>query len=313
MKILLTILVSVLAALGARRLVGGRKPPSASPTTDLQAMQAGIQELMAENQRLSLAIDRRASALVAAQAQEHEIDEGDIRAALERWRGAHPAESAAAGGKARPVQPATRSRAGELDLAAVPMPELVRVLSGEGLTNLERQQLFQKLREVGRIDEYVAAIEQLAAADPTDPDLEVALGHAYLQKLFGVGHTPEAGEWAMKSDAAFDRALELDDQNWAARFSKAVSLSNWPPFLGRGPEAIAHFERLLEQQATLPRRDEFALTYLFLGNMQQASGEREKAIATWKAGLGVFPNMEELRRAVELAEASTAAERAANR
>ena len=154
------------------------------------------------------------------------------------------------------------------------------------------------MREAGRIDEYVAAIEKLAAASPNDPDLQVALGHAYLQKLFGVGNTPEAGPLAYKSDAAFDRALELDDHNWGARFSKAVSLSNWPDFMGRGPEAIEHFEILLEQQATQPKRPEFALTYLFLGNMQQSAGKHEQAMATWRAGLELFPDVEELRQAL---------------
>jgi tetratricopeptide (TPR) repeat protein len=210
--------------------------------------------------------------------------------------------------------PAPRGLGGEADLAAVPILELVRVLADEGLTDLERQELFQRLRETGRIDEYVAAIEALTAADPENAELQVALGHAYLQQLFGVGHAPEQqGALAMKADAAFDRALELDDQNWAARFSKAVSLSNWPDFMGRGPEAIEHFETLLEQQAAVPKRDEFAMTYLFLGNMQQAGGQREKAVATWRAGLELFPGMEELQRAIELAGTDGAKGRPAQR
>jgi tetratricopeptide (TPR) repeat protein len=182
------------------------------------------------------------------------------------------------------------------------MGELVQLLSGADLTGLERQEVFERLRKAGRIDEYVQAVEALAAADPENADLQVALGHAYLQKLFGLGNSPEAGPLAMKSDAAFDRALEIDDGNWGARFSKAVALSNWPAFMGRGPEAIEHFELLLEQQAEAPeRRDEFAMTYLFLGNMYQAAGDTERALATWKAGLALFPGMDDLERAIELA------------
>lgn len=303
MKLLLTIVVSAAAAFGARLVVdtrAGRSPAPAPDGARLDEVRAGIVELRRENERLAQEIERRQGELVgSSRAPAAEVGEAEIAAALERWRASHPARpqvAAQAAGKAR-----AGTVLGNLDLATVPMLELVKGLSGEGLGHAEQQEIFQKLREAGRIEEYVATIEELAAADPENPSLQVALGHAYLQKLFDVGMTPEAGTWAMKSDAAFDRALELDDHNWQARFSKAVSLSNWPAFMGRGPEAIEHFEILLEQQEAVPKRDEFALTYLFLGNMHQAAGDRDEAMATWKKGLELFPDMEELRRALELA------------
>lgn len=301
MKLLLTLVVSVLAALGARLAVGagaGREPAPAPDGARLDEVRAGIVELRRENERLAREIERRAGELVGSSAPAAEIGAAEIAAALERWRASHPAQPRVAGQQAGKAHAGTVL--GSLDLATVPMLELVKGLSSEGLTHVEQQEIFQKLREAGRIDEYVAAIEALAAADPDDADLQVALGHAYLQKLFDVGMA-DAGPWAIKSDAAFDRALELDDHNWSARFSKAVSLSNWPAFMGRGPEAIEQFETLLEQQEALPKRNEFALTYLFLGNMHQAAGARDEAIAAWKKGLELFPNMEELRRALELA------------
>jgi len=311
MKLLATLLVAALAALGGHRLghlrARSASGPAASPE-DLARTAEGIQELRRANEGLERELERRTSLLAAAPMPEGEIGEDEIAAALARWRAAHPAEArVAAAGRVEPRQEDER------DLATIPMSEIVQALAREGLGNTARQEFFQKLREAGRIDEYVATIEKLAAEDPENAELQVALGHAYLQKLFAVGNTPEAAPWAMKSDAAFDRALELDDHNWAARFSKAVSLSNWPAFLGRGPEAIEHFETLLEQQAAVPQREEFAMTYLFLGNMQQAGGERDEALATWKAGLELFPNMEELRRAVELAQASGATGRPATR
>jgi tetratricopeptide (TPR) repeat protein len=313
-RLLATLLVAALAAFGARRLGSAgtaQAPEPAAGAGDLEPILAEIQELRRENERLAHEVERRTGRLAAAQSPAVEVSEEEIGAALERWRAAQTAQARAA--EPGQVERAPGATAGELDLASIPMPEIVQALANEGLTNLDRQELFQRLREVGRIDEYVAAIEALAAADPENAGLQVALGHAYLQKLFGVVSTPEAGTWAMKSDAAFDRALELDDHNWAARFSKAVALSNWPAFMGRGPEAIDHFETLLEQQAGQPKRDEFALTYLFLGNMQRAGGEGEQAVATWKAGLELFPDMGELRRLIDEAEASEPSGRPASR
>ncbi len=314
MKLLATLLVAALAALGAQRFGSARaarSPGAATDTMDLDQVVARAQELRRENERLAREIERRTSLLATSPAPADEVGEVEIAAALERWRAAHPEEVQAAA--ARKIERTTRTAPGEVDLASIPMLELVQTLSRSSLTNFERQELFQKLREAGRIDEYVAAIEKLAAEDPENADLQVALGNAYLQKLFAVGNTPEAGKWAPLSDSAFDRALELDEENWGARFSKAVSLSNWPAFLGRGPEAIEHFEILLEQQATQPKQEQFALTYLFLGNMQQAGGERDKAIATWRAGLELFPDMDGLRQALAGAEASGTTERPADR
>jgi lipopolysaccharide biosynthesis regulator YciM len=46
------------------------------------------------------------------------------------------------------------------------------------------------------------------------------------------------------------------------------------------------------------------MTYLFLGNLYQSNGEREKALEIWRDGLELFPDSQELRSAVELAEGS---------
>jgi tetratricopeptide (TPR) repeat protein len=310
MKFLLTIVVAAVAAFAARGLTRTSGTRAGNEDGAPRAHEAALSELRAENARLAAELERRSDPLVAGPGLAGaggagEIGEAEIAAALARWEAAHPpAERAAAEAARAAVAPGV---AGEPDLASVPIGELVRALSSEGFSSLERQELFQKLRENGRIDEYVAAIEELARANPDDVDLQVALGHAYLQKLFGVANSPEAGPLAFKSDAAFTRALELDENNWSARFAKAVSLSNWPAFLGRGPEAIEHFEILIEQQSTLPERNEFAMPYLFLGNMHQASGATDKALAAWRAGLERFPDFEDLQAAIALLESQTQA------
>lgn len=311
MKSLITIAVAALAAFGAERWSSARRSGAeakASPERAERVTRLGseLSELRAENERLARALAER-DGLSAAPAAAQGFDESEIGAALARWREQHPEALAAATPEAR-----TPPLSG-MDVAHTPMSELVRLLAGDRLDNLDRQQVFQELREAGRIDEYVAAIEALCQSDPKNADLQVALGNAYLQKLFGVGHTPEAGTWAVKADQAFDVALTLDDHNWGARFTKAVALSNWPAFMGRGPEAIENLEVLLEQQAGLEPQPQFAMTYLFLGNIYQANNEPAKALATWRAGLEQFPRMEELRRALEAAESDDSAEESRGR
>jgi tetratricopeptide (TPR) repeat protein len=259
-----------------------------------------VARLRAEAAERSAALARPAGSVRHPSAAGAAIDEADIAAAVERWRASRPAEEE----PRAPERPATRLRPVELpvDVARLTIPEAVRLLEQNLLTEAQREQLFQELREAGRIDDYVAEIERLAAADPDDPQLKVRLGYAYLQKLFGMTSGPEAGTWAFKADATFGEALALDPENWEARFLKAVSLSNWPPFLGKGPEAIDHFETLIEQQESLPPRPEFAETYLFLGNVLFANGKAAEAQETWRDGLALFPDSSELRAAIERAE-----------
>ena len=292
MQLLLTLVVAFLAALGGRFL--GARLHAPAPTaeertlpTELAELREAVARAEARVAELGRASTAGATRLAPALADDGPDDE-ELAAALARWHAAHPEaerELDAARGASAPEH-----ASGEDDLAAMPIQVLARELMKAGFGNEARQAVFQKLRDLGRIDEYLAEIQRLAAEDPLNPALQVALGHAYLQKLFGMGGaSPEVGAIALKSDHAFDRALELDETNWDARFSKAVALSNWPAFLGRGAEAIEEFETLIDQQESEAPQPHFAYPYLFLGNMYQASGERPKAIAAWKEGLKNYP------------------------
>ncbi|MBI5433118.1 MAG: tetratricopeptide repeat protein [Planctomycetes bacterium] len=165
----------------------------------------------------------------------------------------------------------------------------------------EQQGLWKEIREAGLLDQVVAEYEARAESDPKNPELKVDLGQAYLQKIFEAGQGPEAGKWAMKADKAFDGALALDTNHWEARFTKATSLSFWPPLFGKQGEAIHHFEILVEQQAGQASQSQFVQTHLALGNLYQQSGQLEKAKAAWQQGLALFPGDAELAKKLDLA------------
>lgn len=287
-----TIVLAVVAAFGGHALgqrlhARASEPAPELATDELVTLRAAVERAETRRTELAAELRRAPQPSTSAPSEGAGPDDAELAAALARWRAANPAEverlSAARTAPAPTLE-------GERDLATLPIEVLVRELGDADFGDDARQALFQKLRDLGRIDEYVAAMERRAAADPDDPALQIALGQAYLQKLFGMGASPEVGTLAMQADRAFDRALELEPGNWNARFTKAVALSNWPAFLGRGPEAIDQFEQLIEAQAGLPPEPHFAYPYLFLGNMHQASGELPKAIAIWKAGLQSYPD-----------------------
>ena len=125
------------------------------------------------------------------------------------------------------------------------------------------------------------------------------LGHAYLQKVFDVGMGPMAMMWSDKANGAFDQALALDGEHWEARFSKAMSLSNMPAFLGKSAEAMQEFETLIDQQESRDARPQDEQAYYYLGNLYLQTGETDKALEAWRRGLGRFPDSSGLLQQIQ--------------
>ena len=164
---------------------------------------------------------------------------------------------------------------------------------------LAKEEMWQKLREDGNLDAVIDQFEGLAAEDPANPDLQVDLGYAYIQKIQDVGNSPLAGKWAAMADEAFDNALEINPDHWDARFTKAISLSHWPDFTGKKNEAITQLETLMKIQGDLPSEPHHAQTYVVLGNLYSGQGKADLALQTWQAGLDLFPGDGELTAKVD--------------
>ena len=210
-----------------------------------------------------------------------------------------PAAGTLAAEAAAPARPAGAPTAAS-DETGEALEDLLAELFAPGGDWDSREGVWKRIREAGLTDEAIAEYERLAELTPNDPDLQTALGGAYLQKIQEVGQSPEAGELATLADRAFDRALEIDDHHWEARFTKAMSLSFWPPVFGKQGEAIQQFEILASQQEEGPPSGHFAQTYLLLGNMYAEQGKAEKALEAWERGLSYFPNNESLAKQLKI-------------
>ncbi|MEM8712340.1 MAG: hypothetical protein AAGG01_15420 [Planctomycetota bacterium] len=154
--------------------------------------------------------------------------------------------------------------------------------------------LWKRIVEEGRDAEVLAHFKALADANPNDPEAQLELGQAYLGRTQEAGASPLAGKYATLADEALDAALEADPEHWEARFTKAVALSFWPPVFGKQAEAIQEYETLVGQQSGLAPSSEHAQTHLLLGNMYHQTGQSDKALAAWRAGLELFPDNSDL-------------------
>ncbi|MEM7306686.1 MAG: hypothetical protein AAF682_08450 [Planctomycetota bacterium] len=217
---------------------------------------------------------------------------GEIEAAVERYLEGRADELDET---LVPVEPVLA----ESELDKVDVRSLIEALTDPTADWMEREELWQRLREEGRLDEVIAEFERMAELDPNNPDSQVELGYAYIQKIQEVGASALAGKWATMADEQFDKALALDENHWSARYSKAISLSHWPAFTGKTGEAIQELEKLIDIQAGSPPDDNHVQTYLSLGNIYLGQGKNDLALSTWEKGLSLFPTNAQLAQQVE--------------
>jgi hypothetical protein len=158
----------------------------------------------------------------------------------------------------------------------------------------QKQATWAQLRETGKFDEAIKTLEDRAAKDSKAPEIPATLGQAYLHKAGSIQDVREQGILGMKADQTFDLALNLDSENWEARFWKATAMSYWPAQLGKGKEVIEHLVELVKQQEVQPPQPQFAQVYVLLGEQYQKQGYTDYATQAWKRGMNLFPNDETL-------------------
>lgn len=256
-------------------------------TRALEALGARLIEMTERLEKSEARVAELGNRPTLAGSGEARVSADAIADAVERYLDAQAAGQRLAGTESA-AAPVTAEPAGAS--AAFDYGAALKSLIDPALSEMDREELWKQIKDAGRLDEAVAWFEKRAAEAPNDPDAQVELGTAYVQKILEAGGGPLAGKWAMKADKAWDRALELDDHHWGARFRKAIGLSFWPPIFGKQGEAISHFETLIAQQEAGASQPHFAETYKLLGNMYVQAGKADQAAALWKKGLELFPN-----------------------
>lgn len=288
----LAVLLSVAASFGVARLVlacPATAVTSGASADDLARLAQAIAEIQDRETRLARSIDELRAELAARPSEEARIPVGEIRAEVARALEREGASAPAAAADTTPP-------------AVFDAKAAFEALLGPDVDWDASQEKWKAIDAAGGLDLVVAMFEQYAKDHPESADAQVQLGEAYLQKVFRAGNGPESGTWAIKADQSFDKALAIDDHSWDARFTKAVSLSFWPPVFGKSSEAIKHFEVLVEQQAGQPSQPQFAQTWLLLGNMYQQGGNPAQALATWQGGLALFPGDAGLQQQIQNAQ-----------
>ena len=132
-----------------------------------------------------------------------------------------------------------------------------------------------------------------ATAFDLKKDLKGLLGTSFFEDPEGWKRAFEAGKMD-EVIAEIEALAEANPNDPQSQMNQAVSYTFWPAFLGKGKDAISHFETLVKQQESMPAQDHEAQTYLYLGNML-AERDPARAREMWQKGMTRHPNSAELR------------------
>jgi hypothetical protein len=191
-----------------------------------------------------------------------------------------------------PAQP--KAVAGLAPVASAPVAPDIADLVSPQVSYQQRQARWKELKKSGQLAQAVVELEQRVASGPPSSDAMTALGEGYYKEAGAATNVRQRAVLAMNADQTLENALNLDPNNWEARFTKAVGMSYWPPELGKGQEVLEQLQRLVRQQEYESSQPQFARTYLVLGEQYQKAGQPEAASQIWQRGAALFPNNTDL-------------------
>ncbi len=164
----------------------------------------------------------------------------------------------------------------------------------------EYAQEAEKHQEAGRLDKAIATMEQAVKEYPENSTAYFLLGNyigAHAQKTKGYGGIFRAIEQAF---LMWDKAIELDSNNFEARFTRGAWSVNVPKFVGRLETGIHDLELMVEVLQRAPGAEsqtQLANAYYYLGAGYQKQGAVEKAKQAYRKVIDTDPGSTNAERA----------------
>jgi tetratricopeptide (TPR) repeat protein len=146
-------------------------------------------------------------------------------------------------------------------------------------------------------DRSLQFFEKLTSEHPNCANVHLNFGFAYVDKIPVAGSITQVilANNALKE---FTKAVELQP-DWLAYYTRGMSYLFWPKVFNRAPFGVADLKNALAMQKKGPRRSYHVKTYIGLGDGYWKVDEPEKARATWREGLKLFPDNPDLKIRLE--------------
>jgi tetratricopeptide (TPR) repeat protein len=152
---------------------------------------------------------------------------------------------------------------------------------------MQAKQLHPKEGQIPDYERSLKFFETLVAAHPKAPNAWLNYGFAYVDKIPAAGAISQV-ILANTALSHFTKSIETKP-SWVAYYTRGNSYLFWPKIFGRAPLGVADLEQALKIQKTGAKKTYHLRVYISLGDAYWKTDQFERAKATWKEGLALFP------------------------
>ena len=151
-------------------------------------------------------------------------------------------------------------------------------------------------KAVIRTREYDRAIgffEKLTQAHPQAAFAWLNYGYTYVDKIPAAGSITQV-ILANNALTQFSKSIEIR-KSWIALYTRGNSYLYWPKVFGRAPLGVADLEAAVDMAKKEPKKKKVHVrAWVALGDGYWKTDQPEKAKATWREGLALYPGEPQL-------------------
>ena len=170
---------------------------------------------------------------------------------------------------------------------AATLPQLEAALAAEPNDMKAANEYRKAVIQTGEYDRAIDFFKKLVTDHPKAAYAWLNYGYAYVDKIPAAGSITQV-ILANNALTNFTKSIELE-RSWIALFTRGNSYLYWPKIFGRGPLAVADLEEAVAISKKGPQKKVYARAWIALGDAYWRTDQPDKAKATWKEALALFP------------------------
>ncbi len=147
--------------------------------------------------------------------------------------------------------------------------------------------------KAGEHDRALEFFEKLVTDHPQAANAWLNYGFAYVDKIPAAGSITQV-ILANNALTQFSKSIELRE-SWLALYTMGNSYLYWPKVFGRAPLGVADLEAAVDMAKKEPKKKKvYVRAWVALGDGYWKTDQLDKAKATWREGLALFPGEPQL-------------------
>jgi tetratricopeptide (TPR) repeat protein len=176
--------------------------------------------------------------------------------------------------------------------AAATLPQLETALAADPNDLKAANEYRKTVIQTGEYDRAIEFFKKLVTDHPKAAYAWLNYGYVYVDKIPAAGSITQV-ILANTALTNFTKSIELE-RSWIALFTRGNSYLYWPKIFGRGPLAVTDLEEAVAISKKGPQKKVYARAWIALGDAYWRTDQPDKAKATWKEALALFPGHPQL-------------------